>query len=69
MAHKIVVTYWAKPIAIRSFDYVAYYDDDEPNDDGQMQYGYGHNEAEAVLDLITEHPRGGIECHEQGGVK
>ena len=43
--------YWAKPGPLRLFDWEAWLDDDEPNDDGQMAMGYGRNEAEAIADL------------------
>ena len=33
-------------------DWVAYFDGDEPNDDGNMRHGCGRTEAEAVEDLM-----------------
>lgn len=56
MAHprdrKIVTSYWAKPIPIRGFDWCAHFDDDEPNDDGQMLCGWGATEVAAVAELL-----------------
>lgn len=49
---KIITYYWAKPIPIRIFDWLAYFDGDEPNDDGQMLHGYGKTEREAVIALF-----------------
>lgn len=57
----IDTNYWAKPIPIRQFDWSAHYDNEEPNDDGQMDVGYGRTEADAVVDLIENYPRG-VQC-------
>jgi hypothetical protein len=48
---KIITCYWAKPIPDRQFDWSAWRDGDEPNDNGQMRIGYGRTEAEAIADL------------------
>lgn len=48
---KICTSYWAKPIPQRQFDWSAWRDGDEPNDDGQMTVGYGRTEQEAIDDL------------------
>jgi len=48
MTVRIATTFWAKPIPIRQFDWSAWYDGDEPNDDGQMKMGYGRTKDEAV---------------------
>lgn len=48
---RIVTHYWPKPIPCRQFDWSAYVDGDEPNDDGQMTIGYGATEQEAIDDL------------------
>lgn len=56
--------FWAKPIPIRQFDWSATYDDYEGGDgydEPAGPIGYGANEAEAVLDLIDNHPRG-VQC-------
>jgi hypothetical protein len=50
-APKIITGYWAKPIPDRQFDWSAWYDGDEPNDDGQMMVGYGKTKEEAIIDL------------------
>ena len=52
MRRRIVTEFWAKPIPIRQFDWLAYFDGDEPNDDGQMRQGNGRTEQEAINDLI-----------------
>lgn len=48
---KIVTDFWAKPIPTTRFDWSAWYDDDEPDDDGQMRVGYGATEQEAIEEL------------------
>lgn len=40
----------------REHDYCATYDNDEPNDDGQMRQGFGATELEAVMDLLANYP-------------
>lgn len=62
---RITTAFWAKPIPTSAFDWLAHYDGDEPNDDGQMVYGSGRTEAEAVLDLIDNHPRGYPDCERE----
>ncbi len=37
-------------------DYCASYDNDEPNDDGNMSQGFGATEFEAVMDLLQNYP-------------
>jgi len=54
---KVNTEYWAKPIPLRQFDWIASYDDDEPDDDGNMARGYGRTEQEAIVDLLCSHPR------------
>lgn len=54
---KIVTTHVYPPIPDRSCDWQAYYDGDEPNDDGQMPHGSGSTEQEAIEELIANHPR------------
>ena len=48
---KIVTSYVFPPIPDRRFDWSAWRDGDEPNDDGQMTIGYGATEEEAIADL------------------
>jgi hypothetical protein len=50
----VITNYWAKPIPTRQFDWEAWRDGDEPNDNGQMLCGYGRTEAEAINDLIEQ---------------
>lgn len=45
------------PIPIRNLDWQAVYDDDEPEEEGRMAVGFGATEAEAIADLIENHPR------------
>ncbi len=52
MTRKIVTDFWMKPIPVRQFDWCAYFDGDEPNDEGQMRQGFGRTEAEAILELL-----------------
>ena len=54
---RVRVDYWAKPIALRGFDYEA--TDDERYDGPGNPIGHGATEAEAVADLLSqieEHP-------------
>ena len=60
---KIITTHIYPPIPIRQFYWQAHYDDEEPNDNGQMAYGSGRTKAEAIADLLDNHPR----CKDQGG--
>ena len=64
---KIVTTWVFPPIPTRRFDYAAYYDGDEPNDNGSMAHGSGRTAPEAVLDLLDNHYRG-VECSRDMGV-
>jgi hypothetical protein len=52
---RIVVEFVYPPIPIRQFDYLAYYADEA---DEQMDHGTGRTAAEAVVDLLENHPRG-----------
>ncbi len=54
---KIRTDFVYPPIPIRTMDWQAYYDGDEPNDDGQMASGHGRTETQAIADLIENHPR------------
>lgn len=45
------------PIPTRQFDWVAIYEGDEPNDDGNIEAGYGRTEVDAVHDLIMNFSR------------
>lgn len=49
---KIITAFMYPPIPVRSFDWQAHFDGDEPNDDGQMKCGHGATEAEAIADLL-----------------
>lgn len=62
--HKIIATFVYPPIPIRTMDWQAHYDNDEPDDEGRMVTGHGRTEEEAVLDLIVEHPRPDVWCCE-----
>lgn len=50
---KIVTTNIFPPIPDRRFDWCAYRDNDEPNDNGSMLQGYGRTEQEAIDDLVA----------------
>lgn len=54
---KICTSYWPKPIPTPAFDWCAWYDGDEPNDDGQMAQGYGATPEEAVETLLMDFPK------------
>jgi hypothetical protein len=49
---RIVVCFVFPPIPVRRFDYVASYDGDEPDDDGNMDVGYG-----STRELLENFPR------------
>lgn len=51
MADKIVTSFDYPPIPIRTMDWSAHRDNDEPNDDGQMTMGHGATESGAIIDL------------------
>jgi hypothetical protein len=51
---RIVTDFWAKPIPPRNFDWCAYRDNDEPDDDGHMMQGFGPTEQDAIDDLIQQ---------------
>jgi hypothetical protein len=48
---KIVTKYDPKPIPVRNFDWVAWFDDEEE----KGEYGYGKTELEAVSELLDEY--------------
>lgn len=56
MTCKIITTFVYPPIPIRSCDWQAHYDGDEPNGDGQMRTGSGATEQEAIQDLLENFP-------------
>lgn len=62
MSNKIKTSHVYPPIPIREFDWQAYYDGEEE----AGQYGHGRTEAAAVVDLIENHPRGGVWCEREG---
>ena len=39
-------------------EWVAYYDDDEPDDDGRIDRGWGKTEEAAIAELKEMYPRG-----------
>lgn len=51
MNPKIITTFVYPPIPIRSLDWSAHFDGDEPDDDGHMLVGRGATEGEAIQDL------------------
>jgi hypothetical protein len=57
MADKIITHFVYPPIPIRSMDWVAYYDNHEPDDEGWMLCGHGATEAGAILDLFDSDDR------------
>jgi len=59
---KIVTNHVYPPIPIRTCDWLAYYDGDEPSDSGSMPHGYGATEQEAIDALVRDHPRTEGQC-------
>lgn len=55
----ISTNFWRKPGPTDAFDWSAWYEDDEPNDDGLMDIGHGRTEQDAINDLLVNFPR----CH------
>jgi hypothetical protein len=51
---QIVTHYWPKPIPLRQFDWEAWIDGDEPDDNGHMRCGHGRTEEEAINNLIIK---------------
>ena len=51
---KIVTNFIYPPIPLRQFDWCAHFDDEEPDDEGHMQCGYGKTEQDAIDDLLAE---------------
>ena len=51
---RIVAHHEYPPIPIRDFDWQAYFDNDEPDDDGHMLTGNGPTEQEAIDDLLMK---------------
>lgn len=61
----IVTDFVHPPIPVRHCDWAAWYDGDEPDDNGHMRAsGQGRTEREAVIDLIENHPRPDAFCCE-----
>lgn len=54
---KVVCHFIYPPIPMRQFDWCATYEDEEPDDAGNMDKGYGPTEQEAIADLLTNFPR------------
>lgn len=56
---KINTRHWPPPIPDRRFDYSATWDDYDGAEDSsnRSHIGYGATEAEAIADLIDNHPR------------
>jgi hypothetical protein len=65
IVERIRTEFWAKPIPIRNCDWIASYDNDEPDDEGNMTCGYGATEQEAIDDLLLAKPP---TCGDCGGV-
>lgn len=63
---KIITTHVYPPIPIRKFDWQAHYEGEE---DEQMDIGWGATEAEAIADLLENHPREADSFTTASGVK
>lgn len=64
---KIITTFVYPPIPIRTCDWQAVYDGDEPNDNGYMPIGHGRTEVDAINDLVQNFPRENVECPDCSG--
>lgn len=60
----IIIDFVYPPIPVRTFDYFAYFDGDEPNDDGQMVHDYGRTPLDAIVSLL-DHEEAWNEIHEK----
>lgn len=49
---KIITTFVYPPIPIRSMDWQAHFDGDEPDNEGRMRVGRGATEQEAIDNLL-----------------
>jgi hypothetical protein len=45
------------PIPLRQFDWCAYYEGTEPDDDGNFAAGYGKTRKQAIDELLANFPR------------
>ena len=59
---RIVTSFVYPPIPVRSFDWLAHYD----NPEGPV--GSGETEAEAVNDLLSNHPPSCVDCDGNGSM-
>lgn len=57
---EIRVDYVYPPIPIREYDWLATWEGDEPNDNGQMLHGYGRTPLDAIRELLDD-----TEMHEE----
>lgn len=57
---EIVITFVYPPIPDRNFDWSATWDNDEPDDNGQMLHGHGRTPLDAIRDLLDS-----TEIHEE----
>ncbi len=44
---------WCKPVPTNKFDWSAWFDNDEPDDNGNMPMGFGPTEQDAIADLLA----------------
>ncbi len=51
-ARKIAISHSRKPIPTDRFDWMASFEDDEPDDNGYMAVGFGTTEEDAIDDLM-----------------
>ena len=49
---KVITRFICPPIPLRQFDWYAAFDNDEPDDNGNMRVGYGKTQSEAIDDLL-----------------
>lgn len=56
-AAPVVKTFFVDPPIPTGFEWFAFYEGDEPNEDGCQQTGYGRTEQAAIDNLLSEYPR------------
>lgn len=50
---KVNIHFVYPPIPLRRFDWCATFDNDEPDDEGNILAGYGKTETDALIDLLN----------------
>lgn len=53
----IETSYWPQPYGWEDHAWTAWYEDDEPDDLGHMNFGYGPTQERAIANLMHRFPR------------